>query len=251
MALEWLPCSCCLPPGDKLGAGATGAGTALPVSIMCHLGEGQFGIVPPEQQTTEKVTITQGSTNVSQSLVCFFKSCPCPCSCTRRRHQWDTTTERELSPGSCKSPNPPVLVSDVTSEPSSAPQASFTLCELAQEGSPSPPSFPGEFLPTSGSCPGSRIELINSELPQWKFTGCVGCARASRAPAAAASLSGTGSAAPGASPCPPRAACRLRRSPDHSLITQVTLGKSHFAPRLAQAAPNLGSRWRGKGPAGF
>lgn len=116
-------------------------------------------------------------------------------------------------------------------------------------------------------CPGSRIELINSELPQWKFTGCFRCARASRAPAAAAaaaaSLSappGAGAAAPGASPLSvssrtakpsPGAGSGGAPGSDNSLITQVTLWKSHFAPHLAQSAPNLGSGRRGKALAGF
>lgn len=38
---------------------------------------------------------------------------------------------------------------------------------------------------------------------------------------------------------------------DHSPRTQVTPGKSHFAPHLAQTAPNLGSRRRGKALARF
>lgn len=124
------------------------------------------------------MTILQGSNNLYKVLVYLLKGVLVLAADTRR-HRWDSATEQELSPGSCKSPNPPVLVSDAASEPSSAPRAPFTLCEpprgaerlqgrlcpagpLAQEGSPSPPSFPGEFLPTAGSSGAARGHALSS-----------------------------------------------------------------------------------------
>lgn len=98
---------------------------------------------------------------------------------------------------------------------------------------PSRPSFPGEFLSTAGSSCSGRghaLSSLNWELPQWKFTGCVRCARASRAPAAAAlSAPGRGTRTSiyfrflSLYPSCVTRPSRFRRSPG-ALIIQVTPG---------------------------
>lgn len=136
---------------------------------------------------------------------------------------------------------------------------------LTRKGSLSP--FPSQFswgIPLNRwqlrLWPGSGTELINWELPQWKFTGCVRRARASPAPAAASLSAPSRGPQPGdaeqhlyraASPCPssPTKAERTARVPEEprgSHNPGRTWEKCHFALYRARAALKLGWRRRGK-----